>query len=230
MIQAILFDVEGTLSKVETGDFMRNYLGILAPRFAHLFSTEKFSKNISKSLEITKNHPKPGQTNMQTFYEEFSRNTGQSSQTLRPIFEEFYESDFSTLRCLVKAIPLGIKLVENAIQQGFLTAVASDPLMPLSAMRERIRWAGLTPDHFKVIPAFDNFHYCKPNLGFFREVAESLGVKTENCLLVSEHSDDLVCRELGMKTFLVGINESELLTDYAGQLEDLFHLISQGTL
>ena len=232
MIQAILFDIEGALTKVDTADFMRNYLGILAPRFAHLLSPDKFSKCLLKALDTTKNHPKQGQTNMQTFYDDFCKATGQSFQTLRPIFEEFYESDFPTLRCLVQAIPQGVKVVENAIQQGFLTAVASDPLMPLNAMQEQVRWAGLTSDQFKVIPALDNFHFCKPHLGFFEEVAERLGVKTESCLLVSEHSEDLISRELGMKTFLVEITESEALkdTDYAGQLEDLFRLISQGSL
>lgn len=228
MIQAILFDI-GTLTKVDTADFMRNYLGILAPRFAHLLSPDKFSKCLLKALGTTRN-PKQGQTNMQTFYDDFSKATGQSFQTLRPIFEEFYESDFPALSCLVQAIPQGVKVVEIAIQQGFLTAVASDPLMPLGAMQEQVRWAGLTPDHFKVIPALDNFHYCKPHRGFFKEVAEGLGVKTESCLLVSDHSEDVVCRELGMKTFLVGSTEPEALTDYAGQLEDLFRLISQGSL
>ena len=230
MIQAILFDIEGTLTNVDAANFMRNYLGILAPRFAHLLSPDKFSKQLLKSLEIAKNEPKPGQTNMQTFYDDFSKATSQSFQTLRPIFEQFYESDFPTLRCLIQAIPQGVKVVEYAIQQGFLTAVASNPLMPLSAMREQVRWAGLTPEHFKVIPSLDYFHYCKPHLGFFREVAESLGVKPDSCLLVSEHVDDIICRELGMKLFLVGTLEAEVQTDYAGQLDDLFRLISQGNL
>lgn len=230
MIQAILFDIEGTLTNVDAADFMRNYLGILAPRFAHLLSSDKFSKQLLKSLEIAKNEPKPGQTNMQTFYDDFSRATGQSFQTLRPIFAEFYESDFPTLRCLTQPIPQGVKVVEYAIQQGFLIAVASNPLMPLTAMCEQVRWAGLTPEHFKVIPALDNFHYCKPHLGFFREVAESLGVKPDSCLLVSEHTADMICRELGMKLFYVGTLGSEMQTDYAGQLDDLFRLISQGNL
>ncbi|MDP4158431.1 MAG: HAD family hydrolase [Bacillota bacterium] len=230
MIQAILFDINGTLTNVDSIEFMRNYLGILAPRFVHFFSSEKFSKYYLRSMETIKNHPKHGQTNMQTFYDDFSKATGQSYQTLRPIFEAFYESDFPALRCLVRAVPQGVKVVETAIQQGFLTAVASDPLMPLVAMQEQVRWSGLIPDHFKVIPALDNFHYCKPQLEFFREIAEGLGVKTENCLLVSEHSEDLICRELGMKTFLVGINKSETLTDYGGQLEELLRLIKSGTL
>jgi len=230
VIQAILFDIEGTLTNVDATDFMRNFLGILAPRFAHLLSPEKFSKQLLKSLEIVKSEPKLGQTNMQTFYDDFSKATGQSCQILQPIFKEFYESDFPTLRCLVQAIPQGVKVVEYAIQQGFLTAVASNPLMPLTAMWEQVRWAGLTPEHFKVIPSMDNFHYCKPNLGFYREVAESLGVKPDSCLLVSEHIEDIVCRELGMKLFFVGTLGSEVQTDYVGQLDDLFRLISQGNL
>ncbi|MHB8076978.1 HAD family hydrolase [Desulfosporosinus fructosivorans] len=229
MIQAILFDLEETLINIDTVAFMRNYLGILAPRFAHLLSPDKFSKQFTKSLEVTRSEPKPGQTNIQTFYDDFSKATGQSIQTLQPIFEEFYESDFPALRCLVQAIPQGVKVVEYAIQQGFLTAVASNAILPLNAMQEHISWAGLTPEHFKIIPALDNFHFFKPQLGFFREVAESLGVKPDNCLIVSGHTQDLVCRELGMKTFFVGSIGLEE-TDYAGNLDDLFRLIGQGNL
>ncbi|TGE36724.1 HAD family hydrolase [Desulfosporosinus fructosivorans] len=229
MIQAILFDLEDTLINIDAIAFMRNYLGILAPRFAHLLSPDKFSKQFSKSLEVARSEPKPGQTNIQSFYDDFSKATGQSIQTLQPIFEEFYESDFPALRCLVQAIPQGVKVVEYAIQQGFLTAVASNAILPLNAMQEHISWAGLTPEHFKIIPSLDNFHFFKPHLGFFREVAESLGVKPDNCLIVSGHTQDLVCRELGMKTFFVGSIGLEE-TDYAGNLDDLFRLIGQGNL
>lgn len=230
MIQAIIFDLEGTLVKVDTIDFMRNYLGILAPRFAHLLSPDRFSKQLLKSLDTSQSDSKPGQTNMQTFYDDFSKTTGLSTQTLKPIFEEFYECDFPALRCLVQAIPQGVKVVEYAIQQGFLTAVASNPVLPLIAMEERVRWGGLTPEHFKVIPALDNFHFFKPHLGFFREVAESLGVQPENCLLVSGQTQDIICRDLGMKMFYVGTLELEKEPDYAGDLEDLIRLISQGNL
>ncbi|KGP75354.1 hydrolase [Desulfosporosinus sp. Tol-M] len=230
MIQAILFDLEGTLINVDMTEFMRNYLGILAPRFAHLLPPDKFSKQLLRSLETAQSDPKPGQTNIQTFYDDFSKATGHSLLTLRPIFEEFYESDFPALQCLVQAIPQGVKVVENAIQQGFLTAVASNLLLPLSAMREHVRWTGLTADHFTVIPAVDNFHFFKPQLGFFREVAEILGVKPDSCLLVSGQTRDIICRELGMKMFFVGSIGLEEQTDYAGNLDDLFRLISQGNL
>lgn len=230
MIQAILFDIVGTLINIDTNDFMRNFLGILAPRFAHLLSPDKFSKFLMKSISAAQKEPKPGYTNMQTFYEEFTKLSGQSFQTLRPIFEEFYVSDFPALRCLIQINPLATKVVELAIQQGFLTALASDPVMPLLAIQEQIRWIGLTPEHFKLIPALDNFNFCKPNHGFFKEIADGLGVKPENCLMVSGNTEDLVCRELGMKIFLVGNAEGENRFNYVGQLDDLYRLISQGSL
>ena len=230
MIQAILFDIEGTLTKLDMAKFMQNYLGILAPRFAHLLSPDKFSKQLLKSIESVQKEPKPEQTVMQTFFEDFSKATGHSVQILRPIFEEFYVSDFPALRCLVQSNSQGVKVVEYAIQQGFLTAIVSNTLMPLIAIREQVRWAGLTPEHFKVIATLDSFHYCKPHLGFFQEVAENLGVRPQNCLLVSKHIDDKICQELGMKMFFLGTLGTDVQTDYVGQLDDFFRLISQGSL
>lgn len=230
MIQAIIFDLEGTLTNLDATKFMQNYLGILAPRFSHLLSPDKFSKQLLKSIENVQNEPRHDQTLMQTFLDDFSKATGRSVQTLKPIFEEFYTSDFPALRCLVQANPQGVKVVESAIQQGFLTATVSNSLMPLTAIKEQVRWTGLTPEHFKVIATLDNFHYCKPHLDFFKEVAERLGVKPQSCLFVSKHMDDLICQELGMKMFFVGTLEPEVRTDYAGQLEDLSRLIIQGSL
>ena len=230
MIQAILFDIEGTLTKLDMAKFMQNYLGILAPRFAHLLSPDKFSKQLLKSIESVQKEPKPEQTVMQAFFDDFSKAIGQSVQILRPIFEEFYVSDFPALRCLVQANSQGVKVVEYAIQQGFLTAIVSNALMPLIAIQEQVRWAGLNPDNFKVIATLDNCHYSKPHLGFFQEVAESLGVRPQSCLLVSKHINDKICQELGMKMFFVGTLGTEVQTDYVGELDDLFRLISQGSL
>ena len=230
MIHAILFDIFGTLTTIDDNDFMRNFLGILAPRFAHLLSPDKFSKLFMRTLAVVQKDPKPGQTNMQTFYEEFSKVTGQTYQSLRPIFEEFYTDDFPTLHCLVQPNPAGLKVVESAMQHGFLTALASNPVLPIMAMKELVSWLGLKPENFSSIPALDNFHFHKPNPGFFIEIAENIGVKPENCLLVTDKLDDNVCSGLGFKVFYSGADKSEFQADYAGPLEDLLHLINQGRL
>lgn len=229
MIQAILFNPEGKLVNVDTTDFMRNYLGILAPRFAHLLSPDKFAKQLVKSLETSQNNNNPEQTNKQTLGDDFSKAIGQSLNVMCPIFEKFYESDFSTLRCLVQPTPQGVKVVEYAIQQGFLTAVATNPILPLSAMQEYVLWAGFKPEQFNVIPALEDFHYFKPQPGFFQEIAQKLGVEPDNCLMVSGQTQDLICQDIGMKVFMIG-QEANEPADYTGNLDDLFRLIGQGKL
>ncbi|AFQ44629.1 HAD family hydrolase [Desulfosporosinus meridiei] len=231
MIQAILFDIEGTLTNLDMAKFMQNYLGILAPRFSHIISPDKFTKQLIKSMENVQKEPKHEQTVMQAFFEDFSKATGQSVQTIKQIFDRFYTADFPALRCLVQPNAQGVKVVAKSIQEGFLTAIVSDPLIPLVAIREQISWTGLNPEQFKVIASLDDFHYTKPQLEFFNEIAEKLGVRPEGCLLVSTHNKDLICQELGMQVFLVEkALEAKDQNHHAGQLENLYRLISNGLL
>ena len=231
MIKAILFDLDGTLTLMDQEEFMHNYVGMLAPRFKHLISPDKFSKHIGRSIDIMIKEPKEGKTNQQVFFDDFTKATGLSFNTLWPIFEAFYAEDFSALRCLVKLNPSGKQVVESAIQQGYTVAIASNPVMPLIAIQERIRWAGLSPEVFTVVPSLESFHYCKPHLGFYEELAQRLGLSPRECMMVGNHPlEDLVAKKIGMKTFFVGTPSVEIQTDYAGDLTELNKLVLRGNL
>lgn len=235
LIRAILFDLDGTLTQMDQDKFMRNYLGLLAPRFAHLLPTDKFAKYVLKSTEVMMKDPKQGKTNLQNFFDDFTKTTGLSFNVLWPIFEEYYQQDFPALRLLVEVNQDGRKAVEQAIQQGYVTAIAANPVMPLRAIQERIRWAELSPDQFTLVPALEDFHFCKPHLGFYAEISERLGLSPEECLMVGNHpQEDMVARELGMKTFMVsrdGINtDNSAVADYSGDLPYLNQLILRGNL
>jgi len=230
LIRAILFDLDGTLTQMDQDKFMRNYLGLLAPRFAHLLPTEKFTKQVLKSTEIMINDPKPGKTNLQNFFDDFTKATGLAFKVLWPIFEEFYHNDFPALRFLVEVNQDGKKAVENAIQQGYIVAIAANPVMPLRAIQERINWAQLSPDQFTLVPALEDFHFCKPHLGFFEEMSERLGLTPAECMMVGNHPlEDMVATQIGMKTFLVGEDQAGVV-DYSGDLKELAHLILRGNL
>lgn len=231
MIKAILFDLDGTLTLMDQEEFMNNYVGLLAPRFKQLISPDKFAKQIGRSIDIMIKEPKEGKSNLQVFFDDFTKATGLSFNILWPIFEAFYIEDFPALRCLVKTNPLGNQVVDSAIKQGYTVAIASNPVMPRIAMDERIRWAGLTPEVFAVVPSLESFHYCKPQLGFYEELAQRLGLPPSECLMVGNHPvEDLIAHKTGMKTFLVGTPSVEIQTDYAGDLTELNKLILSGNL
>ena len=47
-------------------------------------------------------------------------------------------------------------------------------------------------------------HHCKPSKGYFLEIAEVMGVKPEECLMVgNDVSDDMPARTAGMQVFLL---------------------------
>ena len=63
---------------------------------------------------------------------------------------------------------------------------------------------GLQPEDFEFFTTFENSHYCKPNLDYYREILEKLSLKPEECLMVgNDVSEDMITEQLGMKTFLL---------------------------
>lgn len=231
MIKAILFDLDGTLTFMDQNEFMRNYIGLLVPRFAHLLPQDKLAKHLLRSTEVMIKEPKTGRTNLQNFFDDFSKATGLSYSVLWPIFEEYYLTDFPALRCLARPNSDGKKVVETALQQGYAVAVAANPVMPKIAITERIRWADLAPEQFTLVPAIEEFHFCKPQLGFFQEIATRLGLKADECLMVGNHpQEDMAARQIGMKTFFVGDSGSDGIADYAGSMTNLNELILRGNL
>lgn len=231
MIKAILFDLDGTLTHMDQEEFMRNYVGLLAPRFKHLIPSEKFVKQVLRSIEVMVKEPKVGKTNLQVFFDDFAKATGLTFNTLWPIFESFYRTDFPALQCIVKINPEGKHVVQTAKEHGYTVVVASNPVMPLIAIEERIRWAGLHPELFSLIPSIESFHSCKPQISFYEEIAQHLGISPEECMMVGNHPvEDLVAREIGMKTFLVGEPSSGVETDYSGELADLKELLVRGNV
>lgn len=87
---------------------------------------------------------------------------------------------------------------------GLKAALATNPIFPAIATRERIRWAGLTESDFELITTYENIGVCKPNPDYFKEVAERIGVAPEECLMVgNDVGDDMPAEKLGMRVFLL---------------------------
>lgn len=226
MIRAILFDLDGVLFSGDQVEFMRNYVGLLSPRFLQHMPSDRFVKQLFRSIDVMIKEPKPDRTNLQTFFDDFSKATGLTFNTLWPIFEEFYAIDFPALQCMSKTNPEGKKIVEFAIQQGYLVALASNPVLPLRAVVERINWAELSSEQFAVISSIEDFHYCKPHLGYFEEMAEKLNLDPAECLIVgNQPAEDIIVRELGLKTFLLDDSSDKAQLDGSGDFSDLYQLI-----
>ena len=143
-------------------------------------------------------------TNETAFWNAFTGILGEKVRDDMPIFDEFYRNEFQDVKNICGFLPDAVKTVRKLKEMGYRVALATTPMFPSIATESRIRWAGLELDDFEFFTTYENYHYCKPNLNYYREVVEKLGVAPEECLMVgNDVGEDMVTEELGMKVFLM---------------------------
>ena len=205
MIDTVLFDLDGTLLPMDQDVFVQTYMTLLSKSLAsygyeprHLVSavwagTRAMMENTGE------------QTNEEVFWAEFCRSFGEDARKDAALFEEFYATDFAHARQVCGFDPAAAEVVAMLKEQGVRTVLATNPLFPVIATRQRIRWAGLSPQDFELVTTYENSRRCKPSPDYYREVLAELGTEPERCIMVGNdvEEDILPARSLGMKTFLL---------------------------
>ena len=205
MIDTVLFDLDGTLLPMDQERFVHTYMSLLAQKMApygydpkHLIAavwagTQAMAENDGS------------RANEEVFWEEFCGIFGEGARKDLPLFEEFYASDFAGTRTVCGFAAEAAEIVALLKDRGVTVALATNPLFPEIATRQRIRWAGLNTGDFALVTTYENSSRCKPNPDYYREVLEKLGKTPETCLMVGNdvQEDMIPAREAGLEVFLV---------------------------
>lgn len=207
MITTILFDLDGTLLPMDQDVFVGTYLKGLATTAApYGYEPSEFAKAVMLGTKaMVKNDGK--QTNEVAFWNALADIYGEKIKSQTHIFDEFYRTDFQKISEVCGNTPKAAEVTRIAKNLGFRVALATNPLFPIIAIESRIKWTGLDPKDFEVFTSFETSHFCKPNLEYYKEVCDTIGVSPKECLMVgNDVSEDMIAKQLGMKVFL--------LTDY----------------
>ena len=159
-IKAILFDLDGTLLDVDLDKFISQYLSLLAQSVAHIIPPKKFiSKILKASKAIEENvHKKP---NEEVYAEIFFPLEGYTREEIKPFFDKFYEQDFSKLRQYTRKKPEARLVVQKAFDKGYDVIIATTPLLPATAIEQRLEWAGVADFPYRLITTIENSHATK---------------------------------------------------------------------
>ena len=205
MIDTVLFDLDGTLLPMDQDQFVQTYMTLLAQKLApHGYEPKHLIDAVwSGTRAMVQNTGDT--TNEEVFWVEFCRRFGEGARKDEPLFEEFYAADFGHARQVCGFDPAAAGLVAMLKEKGVRVALATNPLFPAIATRQRIRWAGLKPEDFALITTYENSRRCKPNPDYYREVLAALGSEAEECIMVGNDVDEdiLPARQVGLKTFLL---------------------------
>ncbi|MGC5327456.1 HAD family hydrolase [Brevibacillus sp. SYSU BS000544] len=227
----ILFDLDGTLLGMRTEEFVHSYMGEIGKFLGGREDTKLILKSILDATKAMIMSQDSHKTNEQVFEEHFLQLTGLPKEEIWPIFDRFYEEVFPSLSKLTYPSPLAKKVVDAVKEQGYKVAVATNPVFPKSAIMNRLAWIEMDASEFELVTVYEESHHTKPNLAYFQEICEKLGVSPSECIMIGNHmQEDMVASKLGMKTYLVtdymeNRGEPVYPVDQEGSLEELYQQI-----
>lgn len=207
MLKAVFFDLDGTLLPLDQDLFVENYFILLAKKFASfgyepntlikamLHATEAMIKNTGS------------QTNEVVFWNDYTKSFGAQARSHETLFTDFYKKEFQKIKDICGFNYKAAKTVKDLKESGVRVVLATNPIFPAIATESRIRWAGLEPEDFEFYTSYENIGYSKPNLAYYRELLNRVGLSPHECVMVGNDVDeDMVADQLGIKVFLMTEN------------------------
>lgn len=231
MKNTILFDLDGTLLPIDTEKFINEYFDLISEKVAHIIKPSIFLDHLLYSVKMMILNVDPDKTNEEVFWQHFYSRLDDLKEQITPLVEEFYERDFKKLGDNIEVDGTAAEIIETAKTKNYRLVLATNAIFPRQAILDRIRWAAVNPEDFKLITSYENMHFCKPHLEYYREILMKINEKPENCIMVgNDLEEDIIASKLGIQTFLVNNystnnEKTDLSPDFKGPLEDLLSLI-----
>lgn len=203
-INAILFDLDGTLLPMDQDLFMKYYFGELAKKLVPLgYNKDTLVSDVwagTKAMVMNDGT----KTNEEAFWTKFATLVGENCRKDLPVFDEFYRNEFCKAIAACQPTPAAKEIINLIKISGKRLILATNPLFPSVATENRIRWAGLATDDFELITTYENSRYCKPNPKYYVEILKKTGLPPEECMMVGNNAEeDMIAETLGMKVFLL---------------------------
>lgn len=204
MIQAILFDLDGTLLPMDQDLFIKQYLSGLAKKMQPFgYDPMQLTRGIWQGTAAMVSND-GNQRNEEVFWNVFSGFFDADVRKDEAVFQDFYRNEFQQVQHCCGFDPRAAQLIQNLNKAGYQLILATNPLFPAIATHSRVKWAGLEPSDFSYISTYENSHHSKPNPDYYREILDKLHIQPENCLMVgNDVTEDMVAQKLGIHVFLL---------------------------
>lgn len=234
MFKAVLFDLDGTLLRIDMDYFLKQYFKKMMELAGEMGYREgsRLVEQVWRSTEVMIADLDPHTSNEEAFMRDFYQNWPYPAEEFNQFFDCYYRERFPLLQEFCGPFPGVPEMMEYIMEQGLKVVIATNAVFPLSALQDRVNWAGLGHHQFDLITSYEHMHFCKPHVQYYQEIAYKIGVQPEECLMVgNDTGEDLPAGKIGMKTFLV---EDLLIdkgakhkADWQGKLPDLFDFVKK---
>ncbi len=211
MSLTLLLDLDDTCLGNSMDTFIPAYMQALGDHLSDFIPPEDLASALMSSTQDMFQNTRPDRTLKQVFDQSFYTKLGIDPHDFTDLFKSFYIEKFPGLKYLTQFRPEAVHMVDEAYQRGYTVAIATNPLFPLTAILQRLEWAGLSPHKypFSLIPSYETAYFAKPNPAFFTEILSRLGWPEGPVVMVGDNfeHDIAPARILGLGTFWITNSE-----------------------
>ena len=204
-ITTVLFDLDGTLIRMDQDEFIRLYFVSILDKLGGLgFDTAIMKEALEGAVVATlRNDGKL--SNEDRFWQVFDEISGGLSSSVRAEIESYCADEFgSVIEATCEAYPRAREVLNAVKKNGLRPILATNPLFPMIATHGRIRLGGMSPEDFEYITAYENSSFCKPNPAYFTELLTKLGISQKECVMIGNDTrDDFSAHALGIPVFVL---------------------------
>ncbi|MCD8309083.1 MAG: HAD family hydrolase, partial [Clostridia bacterium] len=201
-MKTVLFDMDGTLHYMDQERFTKEYFGYLCAYFAPKgYDPEKLANGVVKgTYAMAANDGKL--TNKDVFWQAFATEFGGDVCKHTEFFEEFYINEFNKAKNTCHPYEGANELIKGLKAKGCKVVLATNPVFPMIAHLNRIKWANLDAEDFDYITSYENSHYCKPNPLYYKEILDVTGSKAEDCIMAgNDVTEDMAAAKAGISVY-----------------------------
>lgn len=205
MAVTLLCDLDDTLLHTNMDRFLPGYFEILGQVLNNFGTQGRITEQIQFAVRQMVANTDPSKTLKEIFDQHFYEPLGTTEEACQDLLATFYRDDYPQLKPITQTKPESSSLMAWCRSQGITIAIATNPLFPRSATRQRIQWAGLDPDDFAFYTTYNDFHFTKPNLSYYAEVIGRLGWPEGPIMMIGDNlSLDLTpMQTMGFETFWI---------------------------
>lgn len=201
----ILSDLDDTLISTNMDQFFPKYFSGLGDALNHLGSNKSIQKQVFHAVNQMESNQDPGKLLSEIFAENFYEPLGTSEAAQKENILNFYREEYPKLKPLTTFRPEAPELIDWCDQHNVQIAIATNPVFPKEATRERIEWAGLNPEKFPFFTTYEHFHFTKPNMAYYAECLGRLGWPEGKIVMIGDDPmrDIEPMQALGFPTFQI---------------------------
>ena len=167
-------------------------------------------------------------TNEERFWQVFAGILGEKVLADKPYIDEFYIEEFNKARTSCGFDERAKRVIGFVKTKFDKVILATNPVFPQMATFHRINWAGMDKNDFDRVTAYENSSFAKPNVAYYKEILDKMGLEAKDCIMVGNDVDEDMrpASALGMKVFLVkdyliNRSNSDISLYPQGTLDDL---------